>query len=913
MCGRLGDLLTPVVQSGNKNTPMPTMCEHCGLRPAALTLLRTVNGREERRNLCHTCAEDLQVFGSPFAGFGSFFNDPFFGNRRIPGWQPREEERVNILEMFADRAKHVVTRAAAHAQERGAKYLDTEHLLMGVAEEPEVGQKLLTALDVDPDDLVRYLKENSPSSEDHDREPDLSPRAKQALELSFHASRNLEHDYVGSEHILLGLILEGEGLAAQTLKKYGITETRARQALLSLVGAKGKKEGPVAEKSTTPTLDRYSRDLTHLAQAGKLDPVIGRASEVQRLIQILSRRTKNNPVLIGEPGVGKTAIAEGLASRIVSGAVPEVLREKRVVALDLPAMVAGTKFRGEFEERLKKVVEEIQKAAGKIIVFIDELHTVVGAGSTGEGGTLDAANILKPALARGELQAIGATTLNEYRKYVEKDAALERRFQPVMVAEPSVAESIEILRGLKDRYEAHHKVRITDEAIQAASVLSDKYLRDRYLPDKAIDLMDEAAAKVRLSALQEPPELAGKEGDLKRLKRERAAAQRAKKPAKVKAFAAEIAKLTGELERSKAQWQARRGTTDLEVHASDIEHIIAQWTGIPVEKLTATELERLLRLEDLLHRRVIAQEEAVRVVAEAMRRARAGLKDPKRPIGSFLFLGPTGVGKTELSRALAEALFGSEDALIRIDMSEYMEQHAVARLIGSPPGYVGYEEGGQLTEKVRRKPYSVILLDEVEKAHPDVMNVLLQVLDDGRLTDGKGRTVDFKNTILIATSNVGSKAIHEATSLGTPAPEDWGKLKQALLDHLKDVFRPEFLNRLDEIVVFHALTKVHMQYIAGLLLEEVARRAHAQGYTLEVSEDVRNRLAQDGFDPSFGARPLKREIQRRLENPLATVLLTSAFPRGSVIRAVLKGDAVDFETVSPSRPVKRPSVKLATS
>jgi ATP-dependent Clp protease ATP-binding subunit ClpC len=871
------------------------ICEKCKIRPAAITLLRTVNGKEQRINLCNACAEEMQVFGQPFADFGQFFNDPMLGNKRIPGWQPREEERVNILEMFADRAKDVLVKASAMAMERGAKYLDTEHLLIGVAQEGEVGEKLLKELDVKPDDLVNYLKENTAKGEMRTTEPELSPRAKQALELAFHASRNLEHDYVGSEHILLGLILEAEGLAAQTLKKYGITETKARQAILSLVGAKGKKKGPVAEKSKTPTLDIYSRDLSQLAREGKLDPVIGRASEVQRVIQILSRRTKNNPVLIGEPGVGKTAIAEGLAARIASNTIPEGLRGKRVLALDLPGMLAGTKFRGEFEERLKKSVEEIQKASNEIILFIDELHTVVGAGSTGEGGGMDAANILKPALARGELQAIGATTLNEYRKYIEKDSALERRFQPVLVAEPSVEDAIEILRGLKDRYEAHHKVRITDEAIQAASVLSEKYIRDRFLPDKAIDLVDEAAAKVRLSALEKPDEMTNKENNLKRLKRERAAAQRVVNKEKEKKLADEIDKITKEITELQAQWHSKRGVTDLEVRASDIEQIIAQWTGIPVEKLSATELDRLLKLEELLHRRVIGQEEAVRVISEAVRRARAGMKDPKRPIGSFLFLGPTGVGKTELSRALAEALFGDEDAMIRIDMTEYMEKHAVSRLIGSPPGYVGYDEGGQLTEKVRRKPYSVILLDEIEKAHPDVMNILLQVLDDGRLTDGKGKTIDFKNTIIIATSNIGSKEIHTATAEEIPSAENWNKLKQALLEHLKDVFRPEFLNRLDEIVVFHALSKMHVQQITDLLLQEVVRRMHAQSFNLLVSSDVRNRVAQDGFDPSFGARPLRREIQHRLENPLATALLKQTFPRGATIRAVLRGDDVVFE------------------
>ncbi|MDP3685233.1 MAG: AAA family ATPase, partial [bacterium] len=555
---------------------------------------------------------------------------------------------------------------------------------------------------------------------------------------------------------------------------------------------------------------------------------------------------------------------------------------------------------------------EIEQAKKNIILFLDELHTVVGAGATGEGGALDAANILKPALARGDLQAVGATTLNEYRRYIEKDAALERRFQPVFVAEPSAEATIEILRGIKDRYEAHHKVRILEEAIQAAVYLSDKYLRDRFLPDKAIDLIDEAAARVRLRSLKAPEEIAAKEEQLKRVKRERTAAQRAKNKEKAKALAEQAQSVEEDLKRLRESWQVKRGTAELAVRSADVAAIVAQWTGIPVEQVSPTELERLLRLEEVLHRRVVAQDEAVRVISEAIRRARAGLKDPKRPIGSFLFLGPTGVGKTELARALADGLFGSEEALVRIDMSEYMEKHAVARLIGSPPGYVGYEEGGQLTERVRRRPYAVILLDEIEKAHPDVMNVLLQVLDDGRLTDGKGRTVDFKNTVLIATSNAGSSAIHEATSRGTPEPEDWRKLKAALLEHLKDVFRPEFLNRLDEIVVFHALAKPHVQQIADLLLADVVRRVHAQGVNLEVTGDVRNRLAQDGFDPSFGARPLKREIQRRLETPLATALLSGQFPKGSSIRAVLEDDTVKLELLAGPAATKKEEALAVT-
>lgn len=856
----------------------PMLCERCQIRPASVQVQRTRAGRMLTQNLCQTCALELGLMNSsPFAsfpGFDDFSQEPA---------APRREE-VNILDAFSDRAKQVIQSAAESAQKTGSPALDTQHLLIGVAQEPEVGAVILKNLDINPEELIGYLQENMPKGAKEYAEgvaPELSPRAKQALELAWHAARNLEHDYVGSEHILLGLLAEHDGLAAQTLKKYGLTATKLRQALLSAVGEKGQKTGQAKTKSKTPTLDQYSRDLTQLAREGKLDPVIGRSREVQRVVQILSRRTKNNPVLIGEPGVGKTAIAEGLAARIINGNVPDILTNKRVLALDLPAMVAGTKYRGEFEERIKKVVQEIQAAKGEVVLFIDELHTIVGAGAGGESGTIDAANMLKPALARGELQAIGATTLNEYKKHIEKDAALERRFQPVLVEEPSLPDAIEILRGLKDRYEAHHKVRILDEAIVAAVTLSDKYLRDRFLPDKAIDLMDEAAAKVRLSTLERPDELAEKETGLKRLNRELAALKKLKNKAKKQALEAEKANLTLALTNLKDAWQKKSGTAQTEVTAREIEAIIAAWTGIPVEKITEAEKEKLLHLEDELHKRVIAQDEAVQIVSEAIRRNRAGLKDPNRPQGVFLFLGPTGVGKTELTRALAEVLFGSEAALIRLDMSEYIEKHNVARMIGSPPGYVGHEEGGQLTETVRRKPYSVILLDEIEKAHPDVFNILLQVFDDGRLTDGQGRTVDFRNTLIIMTSNAIRAAIP----------------KELVIDKLKTIFRPEFLNRVDEFIVFHPLEKVHVQKIADLLLHSVVARVSQQGLKLHISEEVRNRLASDGFDAEFGARPLKREIQRRLENKLATALLTGQFPKGSTIKAILKGDDIAFEKV----------------
>ena len=895
----------------NYKKHMPTTCDRCQARPASIKLRRTINGQQEQLSVCHACAEELGVTqGSPlnhipgFGGLGSFFDDPFFGlgqhmHQGIPTRAP-QAERVNIIDAFSDRAKGVVQTAAETAHKTGAPALDTEHLLIGVAKEGEVGQKILQNLDIDPEELVGYLQENMVKDQKKygdEEAPDLSPRAKQALELAWHAARNLEHDYVGSEHVLIGLLEEQDGLAAQTLRKYGLTDTKLRQAVLSAVGEKGKKTGKAKVKSKTPTLDQYSRDLTQLAREGKLDPVIGRSKEVQRVIQILSRRTKNNPVLIGEPGTGKTAIAEGLAARIVNDNIPETLKDKRVLALDLPAMVAGTKYRGEFEERIKKVVDEIRDAKGTTILFIDELHTVIGAGSGGEHGSMDAANILKPALARGELQAIGATTLSEYKKYIEKDAALERRFQPVLVEEPSVADTVEILRGIKDRYEAHHKVGIADEALVAAATLSDKYLRDRFLPDKAIDLMDEAAAKVRLSAMEMPPELAGRYEELKRVKRELASAERTKNVDKVKKLKKDVVELENEIKKNKEQWQKKTGTSHNEVGARDIESIIASWTGIPLEKITESEREKLLHLEDELHKRVIAQDEAIAAVSEAIRRSRAGLKDPNRPQGSFLFLGPTGVGKTELTRALADLLFGSEDALIRLDMSEYMEKHAVARMIGSPPGYVGHEEGGQLTELVRRKPYSVILLDEIEKAHSDVFNILLQVLEDGRLTDGKGRTVDFRNALIIMTSNVGSAMVQSAAAKTSTDKKAWSDLKQLLMEKLKEVFRPEFLNRIDDIIVFHPLEKKHVQQIADLLLRDVQNLLKQQNISLKVHDEVRNRLAQEGFDPQFGARPLRREIERRLMNKLSTQLLSGDLAPGTTIEAYLKGNEIAFREV----------------
>ncbi len=815
-----------------------------------------------------------------------------------------------MLRRFTQRAQRAIIHAQEEARNLGHQAVGTEHILLGLIREGEgIGARAILALGVDLDtvrnELKKVLGDAGERKEPLSTDLPITPRAKKVLNLAFEEARLQGVNYVGTEHLLLALLREEQSVAAQVLASLGIRPDAVREQVMLLLGSeasqasfhepgaqetKGQPQGPGSAgrrtkgRSKTPVLDTFSRDLTQLAREQKLDPVIGREKEIDRVIQVLSRRTKNNPVLIGDPGVGKTAIVEGLAQRIVDNKVPEVLSDKRVVALDLSTMVAGTKYRGEFEDRLTKVVNEIRNA-GDIIVFIDELHTIVGAGAA--EGAIDAANILKPALARGEFQCIGATTIDEYRKHIEKDAALERRFQPIMVDEPSVEDTIEILKGLRDRYEAHHGVKITDEAIEAAAKLSARYITDRFLPDKAIDLIDEAASKVRLRNYVLPDDLKEMEARLEEIEKEKEEAIMAQEYEKAASLRDEEQKLKEEIEKRRKEWMSSRDRDSGVVTPDEIAQIVSSWTGIPVAQMAEEETERLVKLEDVLHARVIGQEEAVRAVAQAVRRARAGLKDPKRPIGSFIFLGPTGVGKTELARALAEALFGSEEALIRLDMSEYMEKHAVARMIGSPPGYVGFEEGGQLTEKVRRKPYSVILLDEIEKAHPDVYNILLQVLEDGRLTDGKGRTVDFRNTVVIMTSNVGADTIRKARGLGFGRQEadeqDYEKMKEKIMEKLKATFRPEFLNRIDEVIVFHSLTDEELSQVFELLIKDLRRRLEEQGFKLSITEDAKKHIIKEGYDPVFGARPLKRAIQKNVENRLSEEILKKTVVPGDTI------------------------------
>ena len=793
---------------------------------------------------------------------------------------------------FTERAQKVLALAQEEAIRLGHNNIGTEHILLGLVREGEgIAAKALYALGLSSEKIQKEVEDLIGRGQDTPGSIHYTPRAKKVTELSMDEARKLGHSYVGTEHILLGLIREGEGVAARVLNNLGVSLNKARQQVLQLLGSNesGGHQGGSTANANTPTLDSLARDLTVIAREGSLDPVIGRSKEIQRVIEVLSRRTKNNPVLIGEPGVGKTAIAEGLAQQIVNNEVPEILRNKRVMTLDMGTVVAGTKYRGEFEDRLKKVMDEIRQA-GNIILFIDELHTLIGAG--GAEGAIDASNILKPSLARGELQCIGATTLDEYRKYIEKDAALERRFQPITVDEPTAEESVQILKGLRDRYEAHHRVSITDEAIDAAVKLSDRYISDRFLPDKAIDLIDEAGSKVRLRSYTTPPDLKELEVKLEEIRKEKDAAVQSQEFEKAASLRDSEQRLREQLEETKKAWKEKQGQENSEVTVEDVASVVASWTGIPVSKLAQTETDKLLNLEDLLHNRVIGQDEAVVAISKAVRRARAGLKDPKRPIGSFIFLGPTGVGKTELARALAEAMFGDEDAMIRIDMSEYMEKHSTSRLVGSPPGYVGYEEGGQLTEKVRRKPYSVVLLDEIEKAHPDVFNILLQVLDDGRLTDSKGRTVDFRNTVVIMTSNVGATALKQNKYVGfniNDTQQEYKDMKGKVMEELKKAFRPEFLNRVDETIVFHALEKKHLKEIVVLLANQLIKRLKEQEISLVLTESALEKISVEGYDPEYGARPLRRAIQKHIEDRLSEELLKGT---------VLTGQNVTIDVVN---------------
>ncbi len=810
---------------------------------------------------------------------------------------------MSMWEPFTERARRSIVLAQEEAQRLGNNYIGTEHILLGIISEGEsLAAKVLETLGVNLSKVRQEVEAIvGRGGQTVQQEMVFTPRAKRVIELAFEEARQLNHNYIGTEHLLLGLIREGEGVAARVLTNLGVDPAKVRVQTTSLLGAEGQPPAPKG-KSKTPTLDAYGRDLTTLARENKLDPVIGRASEIERVIQILSRRTKNNPALIGEPGVGKTAIAEGLAQRVIKAEVPEPLRDKRVITLDLAGLVAGTKYRGEFEERMKRVMDEIRGAAGEIILFIDELHTLVGAGAA--EGAIDASNIIKPALARGELQCIGATTLNEFRKYIEKDSALERRFQPVMVGEPSVDETVEILKGLRDRYEAHHKVVITDEALVAAAKLGDRYISDRFLPDKAVDLIDEAASRVRLQATLPPQEIRDVEAEIRRVKQEKDSVVKSQEFERAAQIRDREEKLRLEKQRLEQEWaEKKKADADkvIKVTEEDVAHIVSSWTKIPVARLAQAESTKLLGMADQLHKRIVGQDAAVNVVTRAIRRSRAGLKNPKRPIGSFIFLGPTGVGKTEVARSLAEYLFDDGESMIRIDMSEYMEKYAVSRLVGAPPGYVGYEEGGQLTEAVRRRPYAVVLLDEIEKAHPDVFNLLLQVLEDGRLTDSQGRIVDFKNVVIIMTSNVGATGMTTTNDIGFRPTKDTGatdeqvydKMRNRVMEEVKHTFRPEFINRVDEIVVFHQLTRPQIEEIVGLELEKVIREVKAQDMHLEVTEDAKQLLAKKGWDPQFGARPLRRAIQREVEDELAEEMLKGMFGSGDRILAEVNPDNPD--------------------
>jgi ATP-dependent Clp protease ATP-binding subunit ClpC len=821
---------------------------------------------------------------------------------------------MDRFDKFTDRARKVLTLAQDEAQRFNHNYIGTEHLLLGLVREGEgVAARVLENMNVELA-KVRTAVEFIIGRGDRPvvGEVGLTPRAKRVIELAIDEARRLGHNYIGTEHLLLGLVREGEGIAAGVLESLGVNLDKVRHEVIRVL-SQSSSAGPAQETkraSKTPTVDQLGINLTEAARAGKLDPVIGREKEIERVIQILGRKTKNNPALIGEPGVGKTAIAEGLAHRIVSGDVPEILLNKRVLTLDIGSLVAGTKYRGEFEERLKKIIEELRNT-NDAVLFIDELHTLVGAGAA--EGAIDAANILKPPLSRGELQCIGATTLDEYRKYIERDAALERRFQPVMVEEPTLEQTIDILLGIRERYEQHHKVTITDDAVRAAADLSIRYITDRHLPDKAIDLIDEAASRVRLRHASAPPQLREAQKDLERITKEKDAAINAQEYESAATLRESEATAREKVEALRGEWQTQVSGDQPNVDEEEIAQVVAMWTGIPVTRIAQEESERLLHMEDALHGRVIGQQEAIEIVSKAVRRARAGLKDPKRPIGSFVFLGPTGVGKTELAKALAEFMFGSEDALIKIDMSEFMERHNVSRLVGAPPGYVGFDEGGQLTEAVRRKSYAVVLLDEVEKAHPEVFNILLQILEDGHLSDAKGRRVDFRNCIIIMTSNLGAKSLQTNSSLGfrqmgetaeARAESSYELMKEKVQNELKQSFRPEFLNRIDATVVFRSLTVEEIREIVDLMLARVRDQLKAQQMKLEVTQAAKDHLIKLGYDPAYGARPLRRVIQNMIEDVLAEHLLLGKYEPGTTI--IVDRDPEAGLDIHPAEPTKTP-------
>ena len=859
------------------------LCEICRIRPAEYQVLLTRNGRQTSLNVCGVDYAEMQRANS-----AGLFSD----SESLENYSSQRESR-DVSSLLSDKAQEVLQRAGQFAVQHNHPSIDTEDLLYSLSDD-DVASHILDQTGIKAKDIKGYIEanvENGPTKISGDQIT-ITPRVKSVLELAMNAANTMDHSYVGPEHLLIGVAEETDGMGGDILRKYGIKPETLRQQTMKVVG-KGAKSGAVDKKSNTPTLDKYSRDLTEMATAGKLDPVIGRQSEIETVIEILARRTKNNPALIGEPGVGKTAIVEGLAQRIISNKVPDILRDKRVVELNLVSLVAGAKYKGEFEERLKGVLDEIQEHKNELVIFLDELHTAVGAGGGGgEDSTMDVSNAIKPALARGDLNLIGATTLKEYQKYIEKDSALERRFQPVFVKEPTESQAIEILRGLRDKYEAHHRITITDDAIVSAVELSSRYITNRFLPDKAIDLLDQASARARVKSDTYSQELSEADEEINRKQREYDSAHNRKEYDEAKKIKAELEKLKENRNKLNEKWRRERSISTNEVNSDDIASVVSTLTGIPVKSLTQEEKAKLLEMEKEIHGRVIGQEHAVEAVSDAVRVSRAGLSKQNRPIASFIFMGPTGVGKTELAKGLAWSVFGSEDAMVRIDMSEYMEKHAIARLIGSPPGYIGYDEGGQLTEKVRRRPYSVILFDELEKAHPDVQNILLQILDDGRLTDGKGRVVDFSNTIIIATSNLGAHEINETLEKNPEATTK--ELREVVDPALRSHFRPEFINRWDEVIVFRPLNNEELENIVRLQLASVRQMALGQNIDLIFTDEAVKWFARNGYKPEYGARELKREIRYELENKLAKSLLNGDIEEGSIVEVDVKNDTIVF-------------------